>query len=120
MLFYKSLCHRRATLRSDAGPLAKRLADVLEMLRAGCQKDTHEWAGCNSRATNAIAIRRISQIDAAPLLSPLPPRGRRVAATALRGSASITLGSRRDKCSPRRGSDLQMVTSCVIQKVFRT
>lgn len=62
MLFYKSLCHRRALFCSKAGPLANGLLDVLEMLWAACHKDTHEWAGFNALATNAIVLRRFSHL----------------------------------------------------------
>ncbi len=62
MLFYKSLCHRRAMFCSKAGPLANGLLDVVETMRAGCHDDIHEWAGFDALATNTILLRGFSHL----------------------------------------------------------
>lgn len=57
MLFYKSLCHRRALFGLKAGPIANGLLDVVETMRAGCYDDMHGsggLAGFNAPATNTI------------------------------------------------------------------
>lgn len=62
MLFYKSLCHRRALFCSKAGPLANGLLDVLETMRAGGHDDIHEWADFSALATNTTLLKGFSQL----------------------------------------------------------